>query len=333
MSEEDVEQSDRRRIYLSAGVEISDPEALPGLSARIEPSAVPVSGVPFDTKFTTGQRVSCSLCGHRRNHFKGFVISFEDGRQAIVGIECGEKNLFADGAWQKMVNSSAAAKRKALFDARAAPAVAALKTVQRRLGDALSSIAPIEEFLGTVQDELPDLYEGLARAAKRGEPIRRQLTKPREVVGRDGEVHIEHLTYTKEFTTVPCPLLFSEGRVSGALRRLGTSLVRIEGNLLEPELSLEKQANAFKRLREVKANLMEIRRHLRGAERLYERSFWDKVAQWGRGDELRVGNYRVTSRWVRHSSDDYIYGEVQIPSSSTIDLSAIEDALNSWPTL
>lgn len=329
----EAEDADRLSLYLASGVVVGDPMSLPDLSPSVDRDVVPLDGVPFDTKRTTGEKVDCALCGRHRNHFKGFVVTFADGRKAIIGINCGEQQLFDKGAWAEMAASAERRKMVALYNARSAPAVAAIDKLLPILDRCGREVAPIDELLSNVASELPDLYRGMSEAAKREGNLTRIVEQKATVIGRDGKQREVTDRRSKIFVALPTVAPFENGGLKGRITKIVRGVERIRSTLDQEGLTLAQQGEAFRALRSFRQDLQYAQSEAEKARRLLSMSFWEAVAKWGQTDYYREGNFRVARSTVRQSDKEYIYGEVRVPPADQYTLEAFVTAREMWPGL
>ena len=327
------EEADRLEIFIASGEVIRDPMSLPDLSPIIDPHAVPVLGIPFDTKSTTGEKVDCALCGRHRNHFKGFVVTFDDGRKGIIGRNCGETQLFDQGAWKEMAASSERRKRKALYEARSAPTIAAIGKLIPFLNRCSDEVSVIDYFLSEVAKELPELYAGMNEAARSEGEMSRFERRLIPFVGRDGTMREKEDTQRKVFARLPTVTPFEKGGLADAIAAIHRGLEMVRSKLDQDEVTLAQQSEAFQALRSLGRDFRELETAAERARGFFSDTFWDGVTKWGRADKYREGNYRLVRRSIRHSDKDHIFGEVRLPPEDAYALSAFTVVIDMWPRL
>lgn len=334
MVNEPDEKADRLAIFLSAGVVIGDPSSLPGLADRIEREAVPKEGTPFNTQRTTGEKVDCALCGRQRNNFRGFVVTFVDGRRAIIGRDCGEKQLFDKGAWAEMAASAERRKVAALYAVRSAPTIAAIDKLLPVLDRCEDEVAFIGDFLRHVSDRLPGLGTALAAAASRDGTLSRPVESLITVAGHDGKEHQVTRSSTKVFAKLSTIAPFAPRGLAGLIAKIRRGLERAHSILGQEDVTLAQQGEAFQMLRTLRRDLRDAQAEAEKARHLLLPTFWENVAKWGRADPQRKGNYRlVRGEIIRHSDADFVFGELSLPDSRKYQLFSFGIALDMWPKL
>lgn len=331
--EQAQEDESRLAIYLKRGVVVADPSSLAGLSAEIEAEAIPSDGIPYDTKKTTGEKVDCALCKRRSNHHKGFVVTFEDGRRATIGIDCAEENLFASGAWEEMVAKAERRKQEVLYQERSAPTLARIDELLPILGRCEEAAKIVDSLVRELQFELPDLYEGINYAAMRDKRLKRDVARKITVIGIDGIERQVDDYYNKIFAVIPSRRPFEKGGLLGPVRAVSKSLIRVRSMLSEEGVTLVQQAEAFRRLRNLRRDLSEAYGECRDCEDFFSMNFWEDVCRWGRADEYREGNYRIKKRLVRHSDSEGVFGELEIQHPKNYTLTCFVEADQIWPNL
>ena len=329
------DEDDRYSIWRAAGAVIDDPTSVPGLSSRVEADAIPKSGVPFDTTKTTGVKVDCALCGRARNHNRGFVVTIEDDRRAIIGRNCGEEHLFAKGAWEDMAAASERRKYQVLYAARSAPTIAAIDRLIPLLHACQRGVATLDQFASLIGDELPELYDGIAGSAKHGGQLIRHIEKKVPQIGRDGELREGWTTERRAYVTVATIGPFVPGGIGVKLGQLSKSLQRVRALLDREGVTLQEQGAAFQSLRSLSQDFRQVQDDAEKAKAFLSHSLWEKVAKWAQADPDREGNYRLKQRggrWIlRHSEGDELIGEAEIPTESDLDLSALAAVRSEWP--
>jgi hypothetical protein len=333
MSDINDEEADRLSLYLDRGVVIGDPMALDGLSSRVECDALPVEGTPFDTQRTTGEKVDCALCGRRKNHFKGFVVTFADGRKAIIGRNCGEAQLFDQGAWAEMAAKSERRKMAALYDVRAAPTIAKVDALLSTLSRCEEEVAPIAELFTLVDDQLPALAGGIRDALKRNGELSREVLKTITVAGRDGNQRQVEDWQMKVYATLPTLAPFNSGGLGGLVAKIRRALEKVRLELEQEGLTLVQQGAAFQKLRTLGRDLRDAQIEAEKARLFLTSKFWEKVVKWGNANQGRRGNYRINRSTIRHSDSDYLFGEVKLPSPEQYMLDSFSTAERMWPKL
>lgn len=320
-----AEKTSRRDIYIQAGALLYDPSALPDLSARVSREAVPVSGIPFDTKNTTGQKVDCALCGRKENHFRGFVVSFEDGCRAVIGRDCGERELFDQGAWKAMEAHSEQRMRQALHEARAAPAIDAIDKLSLLFDRCEASMKVLSVFLAEVSNALPELHDALT-----GQP------------GRGGEL-VRYDPARRVYATIPTLAPFKREKFGGALLRVRQGVQRAQKMLHQQAgLSLVQQAEAFRLLRTCERLFQDLHADAKSGMVYLTHPFWKGVAKWANAHPARVeqpsryGTYHVSHRFIRYDDgfdDGGATVEIALPGTLAYSLEPFEAAVASWPRL
>jgi hypothetical protein len=333
MSDAFDEEAGRLSLYLNRGVVIGDPMALGGLSSRVEPDAVPIEGTPFDTQRTTGEKVDCALCGRHRNHFRGFVVTFADGRKAIIGRNCGEAQLFDQGAWAEMAARSERRKMVALYEVRAAPSLAKIDTLLPVLNRCEDEVAPIHELFSLVDDQLPALSRGIRAATKRNGELSREVVKTITVAGRDGNQRQVEDWQVKVFAVLPTLTPFNPGGLGGLVAKIRRALERVRLELEQEGLTLMQQGAAFQKLRTLGRDLRDAQSEAEKARLFLTPAFWENISKWANADQMRRGNYRVNRSVIRHSDSEYHFGEVRLPPSDRYTLASFSKAERMWPKL
>jgi hypothetical protein len=331
--EQTQEDESRLAIYLKRGVVVADPSILPGLASEIEAEAVPSEGVPYDTKKTTGERVDCALCKRRNNHFKGFVVTFEDGRRATIGIVCAEENLFATGAWDEMVAKAERRKQAVLYEERLAPTLAKIDELMPILVRCEGTASIIDTLIGELHFELPDLYSGIIHAAMKDRALKRDVARKVTVIGVDGIQREVNQYSNRTFAVIPSRRPFENTGLRGPIRSVSKALIKVKALLSDENVTLIQQAEAFRKLRNLRRDLSEAYRDCRDCEEFLSMTFWDDVCKWGRADEHREGNYRIKKRLVRHSDAEGVFGQVEIPDPKGYNLTCFVEADQIWPNL
>ena len=104
---------------LAADLRIDDPQTLDNLlDAPPETDEVPEIEFEYDTRMTDIGMVRCIHCKKTaKNHNRGFVLRFADGRRMLFGKDCGEKQYGAVFTLAKR-DFRSASKRKALLERR-----------------------------------------------------------------------------------------------------------------------------------------------------------------------------------------------------------------------
>lgn len=327
------DRADRQSILLRAGLLVSDPMALSGLSPRVDEAAVPVSGTPYDTRDTTRAKVDCALCGHSRNHNLGFVVNFADGRRALIGIECAENSLFHPGAWAEMKAKSNRDQAQAVFDARAAPALKALEGLLPIVRSCVASVDVLEQLIADVCAELPDLYHGMAASARRDGVMVRTRMGMKIVTDRQGAPREVPTEIETEYARLPSVLPFTKDGLRRPVKKVLEGLEAAATGFKDPNLTLQQQQQLASRLRQLSNDLNAAHRDAQSCRGFFDMSLWEAIAKWGRGDPNRRGNYRLSRRTVRHSDINEDFGEVEIPTVEHYDLSPFSKALDAWPVL
>jgi hypothetical protein len=102
-------------------IDVADPESLPNLLAE-EPliDEIPEIEFEYDTLLTGGKKLRCVHCKKTaRNHNRGFVLQYADGRRMLIGKDCGQKLYGAE--WGGIEHDFKAIKsRRALLEQRQA---------------------------------------------------------------------------------------------------------------------------------------------------------------------------------------------------------------------
>jgi hypothetical protein len=286
----------------------------------------------YDTQRSTGQKVSCAACGHSRNHFHGFVVEFQDGSIALVGIECGER-YFGAGAWAKLVAGLEHAKRAALYSARSAPAVAKVGTILPRLEAWAAAAEPLEGFLDELEEEFPALVGQLAKAAKGGGSLTREvlIRAQRQDARGSGSERTEF--QLRRFGSLPAGELFLSGGIDVDINQASRLLLQAKAALEAEEPTLATQQSAFGLINRAFGMLQDAHRKHSDGRRLFSEELWVTIAKWGNADGGRRGNYRCRRRRFWWSEGDDILGEIAIPPAEAVGPSPWPEIAEDWPKL
>lgn len=331
--EDEIELSSRAQIYADSGLAIDDPSKLQGLSTRIERDATPASAIEYNTRNTTGAKVDCAACGHVRNHYRGFVVSFADGRRALVGIECGEKDFFGPGAWEALSNRLAQQKRAVLYSHRSAPAVASIDNLVVLINEFRQNALVIEDFLSKIEEAFPDLWRGLVGAARTSASLMRDVRLPETDDNPSGFPERQPRYSQVVVVTFPCRELLTTSPLSARADFIIKQVQRVRSVLADQDATLPAQAKAFSTLRQLKSEMDDmIDMYERGRGFLAE-DFWIKAAQWARADPHRDGNYKCKHGRLRWTSSEYEDESVPIPGAQTAPPAVRKQINDTWPSL
>lgn len=332
-SPEAVEEAARWQIWTTEGLVVADPTAIQGRLLRVPEGLEPRRALMgYDTQRSTGEKVSCAACGHRHNHFHGFVVEFQDGSVALVGIECGER-YFGEGAWAKLSAGLEQAKRRALYTSRSAPAVAKIDTILPKLRAWADRAAPLASFVEHVEDEFPALAADLRRAAKGGGTLSREVLalvqrQDARGVGSDRQEY-----QLRRFGHLPAAELFVSGSAGGHITEAYRLLERAKASLEAEEPTLVSQQAAFALINVAFGALQEAHRKHTAGRQLFSEDVWVTIAKWANANPEREGNYRCKRGRFRLSDRDYDYGEVQIPPATALAPSLWHEIAAEWPKL
>lgn len=326
-----LEEQSRRQIYVEAGLTIEDPTAIPDLLERVVPTATPSHAIDYNTKLTIGRKIDCAACGHKRNHYKGFLVTFQNGDRALVGIECGEKEFFGPGAWERMANQLDQQKRAVLYEKRSAPAAAALERVLIHLAT-LSAVAhQVDELLSDFAAEFPELWEGFENATKREGKLIQTTVRAKDIVERSGLGREVRTVEEVVIAQLPCSEIIGAQTMSGRISLVSTRVRLIQKSLTGASVTMVQQAQAFNDIRQCRVQLDEVLR-------LYDRSlgyfawgFWEGVAKWGRTAPKRAGNYKCKNGRFRLVADTAEEGYLKLPSTPMPSASR-QAIISDWPS-
>jgi hypothetical protein len=328
----DEEDQDRRQIYIESGLTVDDPTAVAGLLARVSKDAEPTSAVDYNTRRSVGRKVDCAACGHVRNHYRGFLVSFADGSRALIGIECGEREFFSGGAWARLSTELERRKEAALYERRAAPTVVALNAILRMIDDWAEHASRADQFLLDFRKLFPELWIGLSRAAHRDGRLVREIRKQVSEPGRDGQL-VERTIYIDEaIATLPCPDALTDRRATLRLTRLGRELSSACRSL-ETERAVKKQAEAFAVLRKARTSVIEAQTVYGLTLSQLSPEIWMKVATWARTDPGRQRNYRCNQRRFWRSDAIGADRELRLVATDTFPRSPADAILAAWPQI
>jgi hypothetical protein len=315
MDEGLAEKTSRRQIYIEAGALIEDPTALPDLVARVGRDALPVSGIPFDTKQTIGRKVDCALCGRMANHYRGFVVTFENDSRAIIGKDCGERDLFDQGAWKAMEVAADRRQRQALYTARSAPTIEAVERLLPLLDLCEATLVVLTAFLARVSNELPELYQAVTGA-----------------YGKGGEL-VLYNPNRRLYVTIPTFAPFKREAFGGLLARVRQGLQRACKMLDQQEgITLAEQEEAFRLIRESERHFQNVHANANAASAFATQAFWKGVAKWVNAGFYEVDLYQV-SRTVIRCDDEDDPDEVPLPDPAAYTMNPFEAVRAAWPRL
>lgn len=327
------EEEDRFRIWLRAGVVISDPETEPGLIAQVPVDAKIVGGIGYNTKHTLGRKIPCRACPQRQPHYRGFLVELEDGSRGIVGIDCGERYFFEGGQWERMVAAHERRKEMVLYQERSAGTVEKLDAIIPLIRRWAEDAAEFDGLIHQLDEHFPDVVEQLAAVARQGGVLSRPVQVETPYRDRKGNEAIRKSWVQQNIAALPARWLFAGPSLSGELGRVHIALTDAAEKLRHGEQTLAVRAGAFADIRKANVRLRELHEAHAEALRFFEPKFVDVVAKWARSNRVGEGNLRFKRGRLQASDEDYLYGAVSIPERSALPISPWPSVAPGWPRL
>lgn len=328
----DPEDADHWRIWTARGLVVDDPEAISPRLTRLSTEATPHRALQgYNTRRTTGKRVSCASCGHSRNHFHGFIVELEGGHVALVGKECGER-FFGEGAWARVSADHERAKRLAVHEARALPTAKALEKLIPRLEHWQTVLAPINDFMSDLWDDFHDLATELAIVAHAGGSLNRDVRKRVIKQDRQGNAYEAEEFQVRSFGVLPGAAAFMQRGLGDTLRQGISTLREAVGTLSSSESTYLEQAEAFKRANSVRSLMRDLHELQEDTVCLFVHAAWENIRVWANHDPNKESKYKFSRGKLKRSDWEYEY-TLPIPLGSTFAPSPWPDINKDWPSI
>ena len=246
----------------------------------------------YDTRDSDGQaKVRCAVCPQHQAHHRGFRVLLDDGRQALIGINCGETQ-FGAGAWQSALADYERRVQHATYLARVAPALTAIDGILPLMLEWHRKAQKLGSWLSGLRRTYPNLTRRWTDVARRSEGrFERERGRTKTRINRFGREESYRDVEIVQVGKIPFPGMFL-GQTPQT--PLGLAKNHLESaRFLLAKTDVRSLAQAYSQMRQARQAIVDAEDFHQGCLRNCDPSWLVKMCDWANKDSELTVTYAV----------------------------------------